>query len=187
MIFICSLIFLFLIKIRFPKGVSISEILKKILLRWYSMGNDSFLKGRYYCDGVRWEMTAFWREDIFAMIFDGKWQFFLWEKVFERMIIDGKWQFFDRKIFDAMIFNGKWQFIDGEDSWKDDIWYELAVLKAAIACKMKTIFSTAGSPERGLTVSALLSWNRWMDYSTCSSQYQDVPIKQYEAIGKRKS
>ena len=28
MIFICSLIFLFLIKIRFPKGVSISEILK---------------------------------------------------------------------------------------------------------------------------------------------------------------
>ena len=26
MIFICSLIFLFLIKIRFPKGVSISEI-----------------------------------------------------------------------------------------------------------------------------------------------------------------
>ena len=29
MIFICSLIFLFLIKIRFPKGVSISEILTK--------------------------------------------------------------------------------------------------------------------------------------------------------------
>ena len=29
MIFICSLIFLFLIKIRFPKGISISEILTK--------------------------------------------------------------------------------------------------------------------------------------------------------------
>ena len=31
MIFICSLIFLFLIKIRFPKGVSISEILTKMI------------------------------------------------------------------------------------------------------------------------------------------------------------
>ena len=50
-----------------------------ILIRWYSMGNDSLLsllKGRYYCDDIQWEMTAFWRKDIIAMIFDGKWQLF---------------------------------------------------------------------------------------------------------------
>ena len=50
-----------------------------ILIRWYSMGNDSLLsllKGRYYCDDIQWEMTAFWRKDIIVMIFDGKWQLF---------------------------------------------------------------------------------------------------------------